>query len=53
MAAVPKDIRQYVITYVKRRYEWQIQELQKRVDLLEKTVTTLIKAQEKKEAKKT
>ena len=50
--AVSKEVRQYVITFVKRKYEWQIKDLQKRVELLEKTVATLIKAREKKERKK-
>jgi hypothetical protein len=52
MAAVPQEIRQYVITFVKRKYEWQIKDLQKRVDLLEKTVSTLLKMQEKQKKKK-
>ena len=52
MAVVPQEIRQYVITFVKRKYEWQIKDLQKRVDLLEKTVSTLLQVQEKQSRRK-
>ena len=40
--AITKEMRQYVITYVKRKYEWQIKDLQKRVEELEKKVATLV-----------
>jgi|GEM_PF-2766778 len=47
--AISKETRQYVVTFVKRKYEWQIQDLQKRVEILEKTITTLLNAREKQQ----
>lgn len=49
---VDKDTRQYIITYVKRKYEWQINELKKRVDTLEKTAEKMSKVIEHLKKKK-
>lgn len=45
--AVDADIRSYVVTFVKRKYEWQINDLNEKVKNLEKTIKKLTKDIEK------